>query len=39
MAGVFAAGAVRSGYGGMLTDAVAEAETAAAAACARLGKR
>jgi thioredoxin reductase (NADPH) len=39
MAGVFAAGAVRAGYGGMLTDAAAEAQSAAAAAGARLGKQ
>lgn len=34
MAGVFAAGAVRAGFGGMLTDAISDAELAAAAACA-----
>ncbi len=39
MAGVFAAGAVRAGYGGMLTDAATEARSAAAAAGARLGKQ
>jgi thioredoxin reductase (NADPH) len=39
MAGVFAAGAVRAGYGGMLTDAAKEAQTAAAAARARLAKQ
>lgn len=36
MPDVFAAGAVRAGYRGMLTDAIAEAQTAAAAT-ARLG--
>jgi thioredoxin reductase (NADPH) len=39
MAGVFAAGAVRAGYGGLLTDALADAQTAAAAAGARVGRR
>ena len=39
IAGVFAAGAVRAGYGGMLTDAAKEAQTAAAAARARLSKQ
>ena len=39
MAGVFAAGAVRAGCGGMLTDAMADAQTAAAAAGAHLGAR
>jgi thioredoxin reductase (NADPH) len=39
MAGVFAAGAVRAGYGGMLTDAAKEAQTAAAAARARVAKQ
>lgn len=39
MAGVYAAGAVRAGYGGMLTDTISDAEKAAAAACAQLGKR
>ena len=39
MASVFAAGAVRAGYGGMLTDAATEAQSAAAAAGARLGKQ
>ncbi len=34
--GVFAAGAVRSGYGGMLTHAISEATTAATAAAAML---
>ena len=37
--GVFAAGAVRAGYGGMLTDAAKEAQTAAAAARARVAKQ
>jgi thioredoxin reductase (NADPH) len=35
--GVFAAGAVRAGYGGTLTDAVGEAERAAAAVLNRIG--
>ena len=39
MAGVYAAGAVRAGYGGMLTDAVADGQTAAAAAGVVLGKK
>ncbi len=39
MDGVFAAGAVRAGYGGMLTDAMADAQTAAASALARLGRQ
>ena len=39
IAGVFAAGAVRAGYGGMLTDAAKEAQTAATAARARLAKQ
>ena len=39
VAGVFAAGAVRAGYGGMLTDAAKEAQTAAAAARARVAKQ
>ena len=39
MPGVFAAGAVRAGYGGMLTDAATEAQSAAAAAVARLAKQ
>ena len=37
MPGVFAAGAVRSGYGGMLTHAIAEGNTAAKSAKAALG--
>ncbi len=37
MPGVFAAGAVRAGYGGMLTHAIAEGEAAANAAAAQLG--
>ena len=37
MAGVYAAGAVRAGYDGLLTHAIAEADAAAKAACARLG--
>ncbi len=37
MPGVFAAGAVRAGYGGMLTHAIAEGEAAAKAAKARVG--
>lgn len=36
LAGVWAAGAVRSGYSGLLTDAVKEAETAVAGAINRL---
>ena len=36
--GVYAAGAVRAGYGGMLTHAVAEGEKAAAAVVAQLGR-
>ena len=39
MAGVYAAGAVRAGYGGMLTDAATEAQSAAATAVARLAKQ
>jgi thioredoxin reductase (NADPH) len=35
MPGVFAVGAVRAGYGGRLTQAVAEATTAAERAAAR----
>lgn len=38
MPGVYAAGAVRAGYSGMLTDAVTEANAAATAAAARIGK-
>lgn len=37
MPGVFAAGAVRAGYGGMLTHAIAEGNTAAKSAKAALG--
>lgn len=37
MAGVYAAGAVRAGYGGMLTHAAAEGNTVAKAVNARLG--
>ncbi len=37
--GVFAAGAVRAGYSGMIVDAIAEAEAAAAAVRANLGKK
>lgn len=37
MAGVFAAGAVRAGCGGMLEDAVADGRAAAQAAAAKLG--
>lgn len=37
MAGVFAAGAVRAGYGGQLTDAVADGVLAARAVAAQLG--
>jgi len=36
MNGVYAAGAVRAGYGGLLTHAIAEGDAAAAAACAAL---
>jgi thioredoxin reductase (NADPH) len=36
MPGVYAAGAVRSGCGGMIEDAIAEGEAAAAAVAARL---
>ena len=36
--GIWAVGAVRSGYSGLLKDAAAEAERAARAVCARLGK-
>ena len=36
MPGVYAAGAVRSGCGGMIEDAMAEGEAAARAAAARL---
>ncbi len=39
MAGVYAAGAVRAGYGGLLTHAIAEAEAVAMAARAHLGKQ
>lgn len=35
--GVFAAGAVRAGYGGLLTHAVAEGELAAKTVCAQFG--
>jgi len=38
MSGVFAIGAVRAGYGGLLTDAIADAQTAASAVGAHLGK-
>ena len=38
LSGVFAVGAVRSGCGGLLTDAIADAHTAAAAARAHIGK-
>jgi len=38
MEGVFAAGAVRAGYGGLLTDAIAEAEKAVASVRAKLRK-
>jgi thioredoxin reductase (NADPH) len=38
LASVFAAGAVRAGYGGLLTHAVAEGNTAAKAVNARLGR-
>ena len=37
MAGVFAAGAVRAGYGGLLTHAVAEGDLAAKAVTAQFG--
>lgn len=37
MAGVYAAGAVRSGCGGMIEDAIADGEAAARAVAARLG--
>ena len=37
LAGVYAAGAVRAGYGGLLTHAVAEGTAAARAVAARLG--
>lgn len=39
MAGVYAAGAVRAGFGGMLTDAMADAQTAVTAARAALKKK
>jgi thioredoxin reductase (NADPH) len=39
MPGVFAAGAVRSGYGGMIADALAEGQAAATAAKAWLASR
>ena len=39
MPGVYAAGAVRSGYGGTLSHAVTEAHTAAASASAALGRK
>ncbi len=38
LSGVFAVGAVRAGYGGLLTDAIADAKTAASAVGAHLGK-
>jgi thioredoxin reductase (NADPH) len=38
MAGVFAAGAVRAGYGGLLSDAIADAQAAAKGAVAACGK-
>ena len=38
LAGIYAAGAVRAGYGGLLSHAIAEAETAVASAAAALGK-
>lgn len=38
LAGVYAAGAVRAGYGGLLSHAIAEAETAVASVAAALGK-
>jgi thioredoxin reductase (NADPH) len=39
MAGVYAAGAMRAGYGGLLTHAIAEAQTAATAATAHCGEQ
>ncbi len=39
MEGVFAAGAVRAGYGGLLSDAIAEAERAVASVRAKLRKQ
>ncbi len=36
--GVYAAGAVRAGYGGLLAHAVAEGKAAARAICAELGR-
>ena len=39
MPGVYAAGAVRADFGGMLSDAIADAQTATAAASAALGKK
>ena len=36
--GLFAAGAVRAGYGGMLTHAIADGETAAKAVAAQIGR-
>ena len=38
LSGVFAIGAVRAGCGGLLTDVIADAQTAASAARAHLGK-
>jgi len=38
MSGVYAAGAARAGFGGMLTDALVDAQTAAEAVCGALGK-
>ena len=38
LAGIYAAGAARAGYGGRLTDALADAQTAANAVCGALGK-
>jgi thioredoxin reductase (NADPH) len=38
MPGLFAAGAVRAGYGGLLTHAIADGETAAKGAAATAGK-
>jgi thioredoxin reductase (NADPH) len=38
MDGVYAAGAVRAGYGGMLTHAIADAETVAKSVASALGK-
>jgi thioredoxin reductase (NADPH) len=38
MAGVYAAGAVRSGYGGLLEHAIADGQTAVASACAGMRK-